>query len=132
MNTTSKTVIFSFVFGVISVPSPAASDDSYMLRASLQPISSAPAVRNGPSPALDSWYRQLLTRPSESQLQAERSGLVRIYDGLTDVQVGQAMDSQFNRIQHMMFVRTIVTDASGLAKSDPETGGVQVEDDGCE
>jgi hypothetical protein len=54
-----------------------------------------------------------------------------IYDGLTDKQIAKAMDTQFDRIESMMFVRTIVTNDEGNAVRDSETGQVIVEDDGC-
>ena len=46
-----------------------------------------------------------------------------IYDGLDEPVVDQALDQQFERIEHMMFVRTRhVTPA----------GTVEVEDDDCD
>ena len=74
--------------------------------------------------AQDTWQERLLFDPPPSQLKLEGRGRVMIYDGLTDKQVGQAMDTQFDRIQSMMFVRTVLTDV--------ETGEVMVEDDGCD
>jgi hypothetical protein len=132
MNTTNKTLILSTFLGVLSGPNLADSVSPQILLASIQPISDASHVQDEPNPVLVSWFSRQLTQPSESQLRAEERGLVRIYDGLTDRQVGQAMDSQFERIQHMMFVRTVITDATGVAKTDVETGHVQVEDDGCD
>lgn len=132
MNTTNKTLILSTFLGVLSGPNLADSVSPQILLASIQPISDASHVQDEPNPVLASWFSRQLTQPSESQLRAEERGLVRIYDGLTDRQVGQAMDSQFERIQHMMFVRTVITDATGVAKTDVETGHVQVEDDGCD
>jgi hypothetical protein len=41
------------------------------------------------------------------------------------------MDTQYDRIESMMFVRTIVTNDEGNAMHDSETGQVIVEDDGC-
>ena len=61
-----------------------------------------------------------LFKPTTQQLQAEK-GKVFIYDGLHSRQIDQALDSQFERIESMMFVRTVV-----------ETDGiVQTLDDGC-
>ena len=54
-----------------------------------------------------------------------------IYDGLKDTQVAQAMDTQFDRIESMMFVRTVTTDATGEILRDKATGDVVVENDGC-
>jgi len=74
--------------------------------------------------AQDTWQERLLFDPPQSQLRVEERGRVMIYDGLTDKQVARAMDTQFDRIQSMMFVRTVLT-------SD-ETGEVMVEEDGCD
>jgi hypothetical protein len=77
----------------------------------------------GPAIAQDSWQTRMLLTPPESQLKAEERGRIMIYDGLNETQVAQALDTQFDRIESMMFVRTIVTN--------DETGEETVEDDGC-
>ncbi len=82
--------------------------------------------------ATDDWQLRMLNQPSEAQLALEKKGRVFIYDGLTDAQVDQAMDEQFERMEAMMFVRTVVTDADGESMTDPETGELIVEDDGCD
>ena len=84
------------------------------------------------SAAADSWQERLLFDPSPAQLQMEQTRQrIMIYEGLTDTQVAQAMDRQFDRIEHMMFVGTIVTDSHGETVVDPETGAAMIEDDGC-
>ena len=85
----------------------------------------------GPAQAQDSWQEKMLFNPSASQLELEKRGRVMIYDGLKDTQVTEAMDTQFDRIQSMMFVRTVATDPEGEILRDKETGDVVVEDDGC-
>ncbi len=82
--------------------------------------------------ASDDWQLRMLNQPSEAQLALEKKGRVFIYDGLTDAQVEQAVDQQFERMHSMMFVRTVVTDADGESMTDPETGELIVEDDGCD
>lgn len=82
--------------------------------------------------AQDTWQERLLFDPPQSQLKLEKRGRVMIYDGLTDRQVLQAMDAQFNRIQSMMFVRTVMTNTEGDVMHDDATGQVMVEDDGCD
>ena len=77
----------------------------------------------GPSIAQDSWQIRMLFNPPESQLEVEKRGRIMIYDGLKDAQIEQVMDTQFDRIESMMFVRTIITND----ETDEET----VEDDGC-
>jgi len=85
----------------------------------------------GPAEAQDTWQERMLFSPPASQLELEKRGRIVIYDGLRDTQVTRAMDTQFDRIQSMMFVRTVVTDAQGETRHDDETGTVIVEDDGC-
>ena len=59
----------------------------------------------------DQWQYQQLMQPSQSQLAMEAGGRVNIYDGMREADVEQAMDTQFERIGSMMFVRTVrVTD----------------------
>ncbi len=86
---------------------------------------------NGPAVAGDAWQERLLLDPPASQLRQEARGRVMIYDGLTDARIEQAMDTQFERIDSMMFVRTIVTDDNGAILRDEDTGSAVVEDDGC-
>jgi hypothetical protein len=81
--------------------------------------------------AAGDWQEKLLFNPPVSQLKLEQRGHIMIYDGLTDTQIVRAMDTQYDRIESMMFVRTIVTNDEGNAMHDSETGQVIVEDDGC-
>ena len=85
----------------------------------------------GPAEAQENWQEKMLFDPSASQLELEKRGRVMIYDGLKDTQVAQAMDTQFDRIESMMFVRTVATDAKGQVLHDKQTGDAVVEDDGC-
>lgn len=101
----------------------------------LQPLLLATGITTllsaaGPAAAGD-WQEKLLFNPLDSQLKLEQRGRIMIYDGLTDKQIAKAMDTQFDRIESMMFVRTIVTNDEGDAVRDSETGQVIVEDDGC-
>jgi hypothetical protein len=79
----------------------------------------------------ESWQEEMLYHPSADQLALEKEGLVMIYDGLTSRQVSDVLDTQFDRIGSMMFVRTVVTDDKGEALHDDESGQLIVEDDGC-
>jgi hypothetical protein len=80
----------------------------------------------------DEWQERMLFNPTASQLEMERTrDRITIYEGMKDTQVARAMDEQFERIEHMMFVRTIVTDENGAVKTDPDSGEVNEEDDGC-
>ena len=78
----------------------------------------------------DSWQTRNLFEPSRNQRALEEKGRITIYDGLRETMVNQALDSQFNRIQNMMFTRIIRTDNDGEPLRDA-TGEVVVEDDGC-
>jgi len=79
-----------------------------------------------------SWQLSLLFNPGDHQHEMERSGRVFIYDGLRDTVIEQALDEQYDRIEGMMFVNTVVTDDNGVPLTDPETGELVVEDDGCD
>ncbi len=73
--------------------------------------------------AVDEYQYKVLFTPSEGILQAEAKGRVMIYDGLENETVELAMNEQFQRIEHMMFVRT---------QHISEDGDIEVEDDGCD
>jgi hypothetical protein len=74
--------------------------------------------------ANDGFQTNALFNPTPSQLKAEARGRVMIYDGLDNTVVERALDEQFDRIEHMMFVRT--------RQSTPDDDDEYiVEDDGC-
>lgn len=77
----------------------------------------------------ESWQLQVLWEPTQGQLDRESRGAVMIYDGLTDKQVDQAMEVQFDRIDSMMFIRTVETDEEGEPVVDEETGEPVTDDD---
>ena len=79
-----------------------------------------------------SWQMSLLFNPGDHQYEMERHGRVFIYDGLHDTVVEQALDQQYERIDSMMFVNTVVTNNEGVPMTDPETGELLVENDGCD
>ena len=79
-----------------------------------------------------SWQLSLLFNPGDHQHEMGRRGRVFIYDGLRDTVIEQALDEQYDRIEGMMFVNTVVTDDDGVPLTDPETGEVLVENDGCD
>ncbi|MGB5832809.1 MAG: hypothetical protein WBG92_12570 [Thiohalocapsa sp.] len=72
-----------------------------------------------------------LLEPTPSELAQEAAGRIYIYDGLRDTDIDLALSEQFDRVEHMMFIRTKKTDKSGDVKRDDKTGAVEVEDDGC-
>lgn len=61
-----------------------------------------------------------LFKPERSLLNAESQGRVTIYDGLTNKEVEKAMDEQFDRIEHMMFIRIRYVKADGEEFVDDE------------
>ena len=69
------------------------------------------------------WQLEMIHDPSAAQIKVEERGRVYIYDGLHDKDVQLAMDAQFDRLDHMMFVRT---------KVETPAGETETEDDGCD
>ena len=84
-----------------------------------------------PDRALHDWQMRRLMQPSPYELKKERRGSVYIYDGLTEREVETALDTNFDRIQHMMFMGTVRTDASGQPLRDTATGKLIQESGGC-
>jgi len=80
-----------------------------------------PAVAAG---ANDDFQYNTLFNPTRARLNAEARGPVMIHDALDERVVDRALDEQFDRIEHMMFIRTRQT------PTDDEDVAV-VEDDGC-
>jgi hypothetical protein len=70
--------------------------------------------------AADSFQQKVLFNPTQGQLRAEARGRVMIYDGLDNPVVERALDEQFDRIEHMMFVRTRTTLPDGEVSYDDE------------
>lgn len=63
--------------------------------------------------AYDIYQIKVLFNPSKSDLEAEAKGRVMIYDSLKNESVDKALNEQFGRIDHMMFVRTQYLQESG-------------------
>jgi len=72
--------------------------------------------------AAQDWQEDRLLSPSERQLSSEQRGRVIIYDGLDERLVDSALDTQFGRVEHMMFV--------GVRHTEP--GGEEWADDDCD
>lgn len=97
-------------------------------------LSVLPTPAADPSEAdrnLREWQWRRLTQPTTSQLEQEKNGQVYVYDGLLDRDVEYALDRHFDRIQSMMFMGTVKTDAGGQPKIDPATGRVEQESGAC-
>ena len=70
------------------------------------------------------WQLKRLLQPSEQDLRLEQQhGKVLIYDGLYSKDIDQALNEQFGRIDHMMFVRV---------KVEKKNGEIDVQEDNCE
>ena len=69
--------------------------------------------------------KQHLFQPSEAELQQETANQrIYIYEGMKLSDVEKAMDTQFDRIENMMFI---------LTRLPPTASGVEeVENDGCD
>jgi hypothetical protein len=72
-----------------------------------------------------------LLEPTPAEIAQEQKGRIYIYDGLSGRDIERAMSEEFDRVEHMMFIRVRKTDADGEPVRDPETGAEEVEDDGC-
>jgi hypothetical protein len=82
--------------------------------------------------AIDEWQRNRLLSPPRPAVRQEVAGRVFIYEEMLEADIDKAMDKQFERIENMMFIRTIPTDKRGEPLRDSETGQVLIGDDGCE
>jgi hypothetical protein len=80
------------------------------------PLMAAEAV------AAQDWQERRLLAPSERQLSSEQLGRVVIYDGLDERLVDSALDTQFGRMENMMFV--------GVRHTEPD--GEEWADDDCD
>lgn len=69
------------------------------------------------------WQERRLLEPTAAERDREQQGEVFIYDGLKAGQVEGALDSQFQRIDNMMFIRTV--------HPPPEPGMQEEVDDDC-
>ena len=81
--------------------------------------------------SMNGWQLSLLFDPSPAQQRVEKRGRVMIYNGLRSSDIDRALEEQFDRIDSMMFVNTVITDKQGKLVTDPNTGEVMTEDDGC-
>lgn len=65
------------------------------------------------SAAAEGFQERRLLAPTATEEHLERQGQVYIYDGLREATVDRAMDTQFDRVQNMMFVGTRYTTETG-------------------
>lgn len=91
----------------------------------------ASTVGAAPSADVSEYELRRLFEPTEAELAQEHDGRIYIYDGLRDVDIRRAMREEFERVEHMMFIREKRTDEQGKVQTDPATGEAIVEDDGC-
>jgi hypothetical protein len=86
---------------------------------------------SGDDDRVRNWQLDRLFSPNDNQLGLERQGRVYIYDGLRDGDIRRAMHEQFDRVEWMMFIGTIITDEKGRPKRSKETGAIVREDEDC-
>ena len=103
-----KTILLATLLGVSLTPSLAGAETDYR-----------------------EWQINQIYSPTPKQLALEGRGRVTIYDGLRDRDVERAMDAQFDRVDNMMFIRTVVTDGKGEPLRNKDTGEELTEDDDC-
>jgi hypothetical protein len=72
----------------------------------------------GQSAAAEGFQERRLLAPTAAEERLERQGRVHIYDGLHEETVDRAMDTQFDRVQNMMFVGTRYTTETGEVYAD--------------
>ena len=68
----------------------------------------------------DEFQFNALFDPSDAQLRAEAEGRVMIYDGLKEVLVEQALDEEFDRLEHMMFINIRREQPGALVAADDD------------
>ncbi len=90
------------------------------------------AAANADSASMQSWQTARLFAPTQADRKSEDKGRVMIYDGMTDKDVERALDEQFDRIDHMMFTRVVITDDSGEPRRSKDGELVTEGDDGCD
>lgn len=97
----------------------------------LAAFASAAIAEDRPS---QDWQMQMLLAPTPQQIEMEqRKSRVFIYSRVKEPDLDRAMHEQFARIEHMMFINTLVQEPQSKANAtDPaaETAWVE-QDDGC-
>ena len=81
--------------------------------------------------SLEQWQLRRLNEPDERERTHEREGHVYIYDGLTDREVDQALSTQFDRIEYMMFTGTRKIGSADAVNANANGGSVETESPGC-
>ncbi len=66
------------------------------------------------------FHQNALFSPSQGLLKAEQRGRVMIYDGMHNQTVELAMNTQFDRIESMMFVNTLHAQPDGEVVADDD------------
>ena len=63
---------------------------------------------------------KLLVEPEPLQIKKEATGQVIIYDRVREETIDSALDNNFNRIEHMMFINTIKENDKGELEVDDD------------
>jgi hypothetical protein len=75
-----------------------------------------------------------LFEPTAAELRAERAGKIYIYEGLKESDVARALDTQFDRVEAMMFIRIqrpVPAAAPSPPGENPDTQPSYTQNDGC-
>lgn len=115
-NTVKNSMAILIALFVLSFPDKGHAQDASSKLASLE--------------ASNKWQVARLFEPTQNQRKLEKKGYITIYDNLPDTTVEKAIETNFERIENMMFTRVVITDSNGLPELD-EAGNIIVEDDGC-
>lgn len=66
------------------------------------------------------WQERRLLAPTANQQRMEQQGRVYIYDGLHEETVDRALDTEFDRVQNMMFIGVKRTTVDGGVSADDD------------
>jgi hypothetical protein len=71
----------------------------------------------------EEWQMRRLLEPTAVERADEEAGRIFIYDGLSHADIENALDTEFERMESMMFIR--------VKKEQPAGEPLAYEDDGC-
>ena len=80
------------------------------------------------------WQLQMLLAPTPQQIALEQQkSRVFIYSRVKEPDLDRAMDEQFGRVEHMMFINTLVPEPESKAEAMQPAGKTTwgEQDDGC-
>lgn len=78
------------------------------------------ASLSGTALSTQDWQERRLLTPTANQQRMEQQGRVYIYDGLHEETVDRALDTQFDRVENMMFIGVKRTTVDGRVSADDD------------